>query len=87
MHVIAQCFAIGLGFATGLSIMGLVLANSGKSLTKHHHAELLEQYKRTEDRLEEYTRHMGVVAEAARLWISKEDLRVIRVEVVGEDGK
>ncbi|MFA7209646.1 MAG: hypothetical protein WC120_05230 [Parcubacteria group bacterium] len=68
MHVIAQCFAIGLGFATGLAVVAFALSASGKARANRHHAELVEQYARTEDRLVEYTRYMGVVAHACKRW-------------------
>ena len=76
MHVIAQCFAIGLGFATGLAIVAFALSTSGKAQANRHHEDLVEQYERTEDRLEEYTRHMAVVAAAARVWMDDHAERV-----------
>lgn len=45
----------------------------GNPLAKRQHRELMELHQRTEDRLEEYTRHMAVLAEAALIWISRQE--------------
>jgi len=83
MNVIAQCFAVGLGFATGLAgIVFLVTAMTSPKESRRH-AEMLALHHRTEDRLREYTHHMAVVAEAAEVWMVLHPLG----EKPGEEGR
>jgi hypothetical protein len=73
MHIIAQCLAIGLGFACGLVTIVFCLTAIGSGKEEKRHKELLAQYAITEARLAESTASMRIVANAALKWTQMQE--------------
>jgi len=76
MHVIAQCFAVGLGFACGLAVVAMIagageriFGGKDKASEDEKFRVLCGHHEACEKRLRQSADYMAVLAKAANCWM------------------